>query len=55
MFTYYCGLGQLDDVVGTRTRTIQRPLNNVETIPTIEAKNISPEIIIDALEDIIKK
>ena len=49
------GLGQLDDVVGTRTRAIQRQLNNVETIPTIEAKNISPEIIIDALEDIIEK
>jgi hypothetical protein len=30
-------------------------LNNVETIPTIEAKNISSEIIIDALEDIIEK
>lgn len=49
------GLGQLDDVVGTRTRAIQRQLNTVETIPTIEAKNISPEIIIDALEDIIEK
>jgi DNA recombination protein RmuC len=49
------GLGQLDDVVGTRTRAIQRQLNNVETIPTIEAKNISPEIILDALEDIIEK
>lgn len=49
------GLGQLDDVVGTRTRAIQRQLNNVETIPTIEAKNISPEIILDAIEDIIDK
>ena len=49
------GLGQLDDVVGTRTRAIQRQLNNVETIPTIEEKNISPETIIDVLEDIIEK
>lgn len=49
------GLGQLDDLVGTRTRAIQRQLNNVETIPTIEANNISPEIILDAIEDIIEK
>jgi len=28
-------------------------LNNVETIPTLEAKNIDPEIIIDALVEII--
>ena len=49
------GLGQLDDVVGTRTRAIQRQLNNVETIPTLEAKNIGPEIIIDAFDEIIDK
>ena len=49
------GLGQLDDVVGTRTRAIQRQLNNVETIPTLEAKNIGPEIIIDAIDEIIDK
>lgn len=49
------GLGQLDDVVGTRTRAIQRQLNNVETIPTLEAKNIGPEIIIDAFDEIIEK
>ncbi|MDT8416940.1 MAG: DNA recombination protein RmuC, partial [Lutibacter sp.] len=49
------GLGQLDDVVGTRTRAIQRQLNNVETIPTIEEKNISPEIILESIEDIIEK
>jgi DNA recombination protein RmuC len=39
------GLGQLDDVVGTRTRAIKRQLRNVETVPTIEAQNILPEII----------
>ena len=49
------GLGQLDDVVGTRTRAIQRQLNNVETIPTLESKNIGPEIIIDAIDEIIEK
>ena len=48
------GLGQLDDVVGTRTRAIQRQLNNVETIPSIESQNISPETIIDTIEDIIE-
>jgi DNA recombination protein RmuC len=30
------GLGQLDDVVGTRTRSIQRQLRNVETLPIAE-------------------
>lgn len=48
------GLGQLDDVVGTRTRAIQRKLNNVEIIPTLQ-ENLSPEIIIDSIEDIIEK
>jgi len=49
------GLGQLDDVVGTRTRAIQRQLNTVETIPTLEEKNITPEIILESIEDIIEK
>lgn len=48
------GLGQLDDVVGTRTRAIQRKLNNVEIIPTLQ-ENLSPEIIIDSIEDILEK
>jgi DNA recombination protein RmuC len=39
------GLGQLDDVVGTRTRAIQRQLRTVETLPAVEAKNILPEIL----------
>jgi DNA recombination protein RmuC len=39
------GLGQLDDVVGTRTRAIKRQLRNVETLPAVEAKNILPEIL----------
>jgi len=48
------GLGQLDDVVGTRTRAIQRQLQNVETIPTLEASEILPETLIDTIEDIIE-
>ncbi len=38
------GLGQLDDVVGTRTRAIQRQLKNVETLPAVEAANALPEV-----------
>jgi DNA recombination protein RmuC len=39
------GLGQLDDVVGTRTRAIQRQLRNVESLPAVEAAIELPEII----------
>lgn len=45
------GLGQLDDVVGARTRAIQRQLKNVELLPTAEAQNILPEIIVDKADD----
>jgi DNA recombination protein RmuC len=45
------GLGQLDDVVGTRTRAIQRQLRNVETLPAVEAPIALPEIIVSADED----
>ena len=31
------GLGQLDDVVGTRTRAINRELRNVESLPAVES------------------
>jgi len=34
------GLGQLDDVMGVRTRAIQRNLRNVEEINTISNKNL---------------
>lgn len=33
------GLNQLDDVVGTRTRAIQRQLREVETLPDIQSEN----------------
>lgn len=49
------GMGQLDEVIGTRTRAIQRQLKNVETIPTIEANIVLPENIVDVIEDIIEK
>ena len=39
------GLGQLDDVVGTRTRAIKRELRDVETLPAVEGAIELPEII----------
>ena len=39
------GLGQLDDVVGTRTRAIKRELRDVETLPAVEGAIALPEII----------
>jgi len=45
------GLGQLDDVVGTRTRAIQRQLRNVETLPAVETAIELPEIILNTNED----
>ena len=40
------GLGQLDDVVGTRTRAIKRELRDVETLPAVEGAIELPEIIV---------
>ncbi len=37
------GLGQLDDVVGTRTRAIQRQLRNVESLPA--AAPLLPDVL----------
>ncbi len=36
------GLGQLDNVVGARTRAIQRHLRNVEKLPAAEAREMLP-------------
>lgn len=44
------GLGQLDDVVGTRTRAIQRQLRNVQSLPAAESKNLLPDMTLDALD-----
>jgi len=38
------GLNQLEDVVGKRTRAIQKRLNDVETISDEQLKNILPEL-----------
>jgi len=38
------GLNQLDDVMGKRTRAIQRKLKNVESLSVEETRNILPEI-----------
>lgn len=48
------GLGQLDDVVGTRTRAIQRQLRNVESVPAAEAQIAIPEILETEIDDIKK-
>jgi len=48
------GLNQLDDVMGKRTRAIQRKLKNVETLDEEQAKAILPEItdnLLDLEED----
>jgi len=39
------GLGQLDDVVGTRTRAIKRQLKDIQTLPAVEGEITIPEII----------
>ncbi len=38
------GLGQLDNVVGPRTKAIQKHLRNVELLPAAEARLILPEL-----------
>lgn len=40
----HTGLGQLDDLMGTRTRAIQRQLRTVESLPAVEAQQLLPEI-----------
>jgi len=39
------GLGQLDDVVGARTRAIKRQLRNVEGLPAVEEEIVLPKAI----------
>jgi DNA recombination protein RmuC len=45
------GLNQLDDVIGARTRAIQRKLRTVETLGEVETKLILPETTNDDLND----
>ena len=44
------GLGQLDDVVGTRTRAINRELRDVERLPAVENLEL-PEVVQTGLEE----
>jgi DNA recombination protein RmuC len=40
------GMSQLDEVVGTRTRAIQRQLRGVDSLPAADSdNNILPDII----------
>lgn len=41
---FQTGLNQLDDVMGKRTRAIQRKLRSVESLNDVEARSILPEI-----------
>lgn len=46
------GLDQLDDVMGKRTKAIQRKLRSVESLNEAEAKLILPELTeADLLDD----
>ena len=45
------GLGQLDDVVGTRTRAIQRQLRDVVALPAVEASIELKDILLKSKEE----
>jgi len=45
------GLNQLDDVLGKRTRAIQRKLKSVEVLESIESKLILPELTDDEIAE----
>lgn len=47
----HTGLGQLDDVMGKRTRAIQRTLKSVDSLSESETKLILPEITDTELEE----
>jgi DNA recombination protein RmuC len=44
---FQTGMGQLDEVVGTRTRAIQRQLRNVEELPAVESSTVLPTDMIE--------
>ena len=46
------GLGQLDDVVGTRTRAKNRELRNVESLQAVAVKVDLPEVVLEENEEI---
>lgn len=45
------GLNQLDDVMGVRTRAIQRKLKDVETLDEIQTKQVFPELTDEGVID----
>jgi DNA recombination protein RmuC len=48
---FQTGMGQLDEVVGTRTRAIQRQLRNVEELPAVESSAVLPTDMIEKGKD----
>lgn len=48
---FQTGMGQLDEVVGTRTRAIQRQLRNVEELPAVDSSGILPTDVIEKEKD----
>ena len=45
------GLNQLDDVLGKRTRAIQRKLKSVEVLESIDSKSILPDLVDDEVAE----
>ena len=43
------GLGQLDEVTGTRTRAITRQLKDIESLPSVQGPAALPEIVVSKL------
>lgn len=44
------GLGQLDDVVGARTKAINRRLKEVQSLPAAESQSLLTDMTVEALE-----
>ena len=47
----HTGLGQLEDVVGKRTRAIKKQLKDVEALPAAETKKILPDTVMETVDD----
>ena len=45
-------MGQLDNVVGTRTRAKNRELRNVESLQAVAVKVELPEVVLEENEEI---
>ena len=45
------GLNQLDDVIGKRTKAIQRKLRSVESLSEADSKLILPELLDENLDE----